>query len=237
MRWAYASATQAGLGKAAAQDACAVKEDGEDLLALAVSDGAGSAPLSHLGARFVAQEFCRTAGTEEELASLVPRIAERLRTVAEEGDRPIGAFAATLVGAVVGPDATTFVQVGDGIAVYRQGEQYEVAISPEPSEYVNSTYFVTDEDVVHHVQTRTILGRVDEVALLTDGLQGLVLRPEGGEPHDRFFETVFRNIRAECGHDETASAWLSNMLASDLVTQRTDDDTTIVAACRRGEEC
>jgi hypothetical protein len=172
-------------------------------------------------------------GTVAEWAErLVGRIALSLRAVAEVDEHAVGEYAATLVGAVVEGDRTVFVQVGDGIAVYRQGDCFEVAMRPEESEFINSTYFVTDPNVADHIQVRIVEGAIDEIALLTDGLQPLVLRTGDDQPHEKFFETVFRNIRAANGRDETASAWLANMLASDLVTSRTDDDTSILVARR-----
>ena len=205
---------------------------------MAVSDGAGSAMRSDVGATVVARMFAEqtpplpATGVHDWAVRVVERIAEGVRAVAEQEDRPVGDFAATLVGAVACPTRTIFVQVGDGIAVCRRGETFEIAIEPEASEFVNSTYFVTDAAVADHVRVREIEGAVDEIALLTDGLQPLVLHTADHQPHERFFETVFRNLRVEVGHDAAAAAWLADMLASDLVTSRTDDDTSIVVAKR-----
>jgi len=253
LTWAYASAAQAGPGKERVQDACAIRSFDRTLV-LAVSDGAGSAPLSHIGATVASRTFSEQANplvpslvgsggtgfwTEEDAfkwaSTLVERIAEAIRAVAEQEERPIAEYAATLVGVVISPEGSLFVQVGDGIAVFRKGDQLEVAIQPEEAEFVNSTYFLTDANVQDHIQLRVIEGPLDEVALLTDGLQPLVLAGADAIPHERFFETVFRNIRSEAGEDSTASAWLASMLASDLVTSRTDDDTSIVAAVRTAD--
>lgn len=239
MSWVYAQAVNAGEGKASPQDSVSVRDSG-DTLVLAVSDGAGSASLSHLGAAIASRAFCIAPprvtvpadGVVESARETVATIADQIRHVAETDGNPIGQYAATLVGCVLGPDYALFVQVGDGIAVFRQGDAYEVAIRPEEAEFINATYFVTDTNVVDHLQVRLVEGAVDEVAILTDGLQPLVLHPADHRPHDRFFETVFRNLRAEKGVDEPASAWLKNMLASDFVTGKTDDDTSIVAARR-----
>lgn len=253
MNWTFAWAVQAGAGKEAAQDFPTLQVYG-DYVALAVSDGAGSAANAAAGSKIAAMAFCAgaaqliqanalvTAGgpverdPEEAGAEWAPWVLDRMRkeieTVAVAQQQPVFSYACTLVGAVAGPDWTFFVQVGDGAAACKVEDERVTAIIPEESEFLNTTSFVTDEEAEAHLQCRFIKGQVDEIALFTDGLSGLVLHPGSQEPHDPFFQTVFRNVRAAEGQDDAASAWLANMLKSDFVTSRTDDDTSIVVARR-----
>jgi len=253
--WTYAWAVQAGVGKSDAQDFPTLQVHG-DYLALAVSDGAGSAANAGIGSRVAAIAFCsgaeKLANVPASLATIgggaqpdspdaigqawavwvLDHIRQEIEAVASQEEKPFFTYACTLVGAVVGPEGALFVQVGDGAAAYKLGEQRHTAIVPEESEFLNTTFFVTDEEAQSHLQYRYVEGPIEEIALFTDGISGLVLHPGTHDPHDPFFETVFRNVRAPEGQDEAASAWLTNMLQSDFVTSRTDDDTSIVVARR-----
>jgi len=255
MSWTYAWAVQAGIGKESAQDFPTLQVHG-DYLALAVCDGAGSAPNGGVGSKVAAMAFCAEADRLANApASLIPagggslpdspaeigrawatwvldRIREEVLAVSAQEEKPFFTYACTLVGAVTGPEGTHFVQVGDGAAAYKLNDERHTAIVPEESEFLNTTFFVTDEEAQSHLQYRFVEGPIEELALFTDGISGLVLHPGTHEPHDPFFETVFRNVRAPEGQDAAASAWLTNMLQSDFVTSRTDDDTSIVVARR-----
>jgi len=259
--WSYAWAVQAGVGKEIAQDSCSVREQGE-VLVLAISDGAGSAGRSHIGSRVVTTWFADYAFVEQTLEAersirqevaafhhahpqehvpyrafqswgevALEMMREHLATIAEVDGHPLPQYAATLVGAILTPNYALFLQIGDGVAVFRQGDSYQVAIEPETTEFVNVTYFLTDAKAKEHLQVRYVEGPVDEVALLTDGLQPMVLHPTTNEPHEAFFGAVFRTLR-QGGEDGASKAWLANMLASDHVTNRTDDDTSIIIARR-----
>lgn len=234
MSWSYAGAVQAGVGKARTQDAFQVRLSPSYAI-VAVCDGAGSAPHGEIGAKLASGTFCDRVGamlTDEPLsAEQTARVLEAVRgEIVEQAQgqgRPMGQYATTLVGAVLHRDWSQFVQVGDGLAVVRDEGAFELALEPEVAEYINTTTFVTDAHAHQRVRSRVLRQPVREAALLTDGLQPLVTG-SNCTPHGRFFATVFKNLRAECGIDQTASDWLGAMLRSELVTSRTDDDTCIV---------
>ncbi|MGV3615768.1 MAG: PP2C family serine/threonine-protein phosphatase [Fimbriimonas sp.] len=257
MSWSYAWALRSKGGEDnAGDDAVFVAHRPEaDVLVLAVADGAGSADFGGVGAKVASRAFVEVAErlwSQERLASVLTGTAlegrmrapdpdigiailrEVQRQVRDEADRleanPI-LLAATLVGVVLKRDEAFFFQIGDGAAVIRIGDDYETAVVPEETEFVNTTYFITSPDAEAHVQTRVVEARIEEVALFSDGIQMLVLHPTDQSPHAAFFGTVFRTLR-EPGEDAASKAWLGNMLGSDMVTSRTDDDTSIVIARR-----
>src|SRR5438046_1077088 len=79
------------------------------------------------------------------------------------------------------------------------------------------------------VEFRIVERPIDEVALLSDGLQGLVLRYDDQSSHPRFFGPVFTAARHEPpGHSARLTAALAAFLNSDRVNQRTDDDKTLI---------
>ncbi|HVT13971.1 MAG TPA: PP2C family serine/threonine-protein phosphatase [Fimbriimonadaceae bacterium] len=235
MSWTYAYAFHAGDGHKKCADICVCEAIGDTIIA-AVSDGAGSAENAHAGATIACQCFAEMgiqllSGTMEP-SCLVEAIRERLP------DGSPDSYACTLVGIVADPHGALVLQVGDGAAVYRAagaGEgTFQVAIWPEETEFLNHTFFVTAPDATEHLLVTRIAEPVGAFALFTDGLQHLVIDSRSKSPHQPFFTTVFKPLSEEADHDVKASWWLERQLASDHVTKRTDDDTSIVIARRAG---
>lgn len=190
-------------------------------------------------------QFFEAVGLQLECLSLIEGVRAAVEFSAKLDECPLSHLATTLLGVVIGNQGAVFFQVGDGAAVAREAapvsrpdrsgrvaETFSLAIAPEGSEFLNTTHFLTDEDLPAHVQVRRLQGRVDQIALLTDGLQGFVVDDRMREPHNPFFERVFGSLSAAPGHDEPASRWLETQLAADPVQRRTDDDTSIVIARR-----
>jgi hypothetical protein len=73
---------------------------------------------------------------------------------------------------------------------------------------------------------------VDEVSLLTDGLQMLALCLGDKRVHSPFFLPMFRALRAT---DSTSALQkpFRDFLSSPRVNDRTDDDKTLILATRR----
>jgi len=248
--WKFVAASVVGTSHVAQGKGCddasmvsVVGHPDGDYLVAACCDGAGSASQSSVGAKVVAQRFIEIATAhvlEKGLESEVPRetvvdwceqIRERLRAVAEETDVPIREFACTLLGAIIGPSAALFLQVGDGAMVIRKSEDYEVVFWPQSGEYVNTTNFLTQDDFEPALATRYQRAKVLEFAAFTDGLERLALKFAEQLPHRPFFESLLGPIRvsdAKFSFEEP----LRNYLASDKVNARTDDDKSLILAVR-----
>ena len=219
--------------------------NGPALVAVA-SDGAGSAALSRFGSAMVTRSFCQSAAAylrdgrratdiDEAVAgdwldAIRDRIAGRAGLV---GEIP-RSFAATLVGVIVSRDLAVVVHVGDGACALRvSGEAgWRVPSWPAQGEYASTTYFVTD-DPQPRVGISRVEGRVEEVAVFTDGLERLALDFIGRCAFDRFFESLFPALRhAPPGRQRALPAQLRDFLDSERVIERTDDDKTLVMARR-----
>jgi hypothetical protein len=140
-------------------------------------------------------------------------------------------LACTLLGAIVTPSQSLFVQVGDGAIVFQSGEHYEVAISPLRGDHVNETRFLTDDPFADAVQSRSMSDPVERLALFTDGIERLVLNLSDVIPqaHAPFFDSLFRQFEAST--DSLAfAASLEQFLMSGGINERTDDDKTLVLA-------
>lgn len=231
------------------QDACAVQAltlaDGSLALTLAVTDGAGSATRSREGAEQACQTLlaeCATWLAQATEADWTPTVAEswvqRVQTVlqqlATDAGLPVREFACTLLGAVIAADRALFLQIGDGVIVINTGDRYRPVFWPQGGEYPNETFFVTDANAAGHLECTVLAETITEVALLTDGLQPLVLHYQSRQAHEPFFRPLFQRLRdyPETGCPMELAAALERFLDSPAINQRTHDDKTLILASR-----
>lgn len=231
-------------------DACAARvlrrrRGGGSLLMAVAADGAGSSERAPEGARLaceaVLERARRWAAGKADLSSFgreaflpwLDDIRARIAAAAGAEGRESHDYSCTLLVALVGEGRAAFFQIGDGAIVYRSRDgAYVPALWPQTGEYANCTWFVTDEDAADRVQAATAED-VHELALLTDGLQGLALRFSTREAHAPFFEPMFARLRREReGQPRVLLGELRAFLGSAPVNQRTDDDKTLVLATR-----
>ena len=214
------------------------------VLVAACADGAGSAKHSEVGARIAVETFLDAASSEL-LGGLDPSMIEEatLRSwkqiaVAriEEQARSMGVssrqLACTFLTAVVGPSSAAFAQVGDGVIVVDGPDGYEFVFWPDTGEYANTTHFITDMDGDRHFRSDCQARPVQDVAMLTDGLQMLVLSYSETRVHGPFFRPIFASLRS-APDGEAMRADLVAFLNSNPVNARTDDDKTLILATRR----
>jgi hypothetical protein len=258
--WRFAYASVAGTGHVrrgqAVQDVstCLLLPlaDGTEVLVAGVSDGAGSATRGADGASTACASFVEAVAGDlaQDGPSAVECEAQWARFVADwlsgfqgqiqaraesEGQRPRD-YACTFLGAVVTPERAALLQIGDGAIVLDAEDPavYDAFVWPQRGEYANETFFATDPAAFERVASDVVSRRIEEIALLTDGLQSLVLDQQQQRPHAPFFRSMFRVIRgAPAGHAAELSGALAIFLASPSVHARTDDDVTLVLATRR----
>jgi Protein phosphatase 2C len=209
-----------------------------------VADGAGSTTHGGQGAEIACGCTCdqitgalRKSGdlsliTDQEIRDWVTASRDAIAAEAEmRGKRPRD-FACTLLGAVAGEGHTILFQIGDGaIVVSADGGEYETIFWPEQGEYANTTYFVSDEQFLDHLNIRHISTMPGEIALFTDGVQSLALSFAQKKAHPGFFRPLFDALRQ---HPEGGfldfSRHLGGFLTRDDVSARSDDDKTLVLA-------
>jgi hypothetical protein len=252
-QWRYALASVVGASHRTSsqpcQDAsrCQVvrsRRDGPVLVA-AVSDGAGSASHSQAGATLACTLFVDAVASHLAsggrlslldrpfLHAWLARFQDQVAARARDASLRTRDYACTFLGAVVGRSRATFCQVGDG-AIVVGPDPYQCVFWPAQGEYANQTFFATDPAAAEHLAVQTLQARLEDVALLSDGLQRLALQVAARTAHSPFFRTVLAPVRAaRPGHAAHLSAALATFLASPAVADRTDDDTTLVLATRR----
>lgn len=257
--WRYAHASVVGRSHIASatpcQDAsaCEILDlAGASTLFCIVSDGAGSAPLSQIGARFACEiilDEARSAlaggggvgALDQEFAhGSLERFQHALARVARRAGRPMRDFACTLLYAAVDEQRCAFAQVGDGAIVVSPAaaagaeRTFEWVFWPQQGEYVNQTNFAHDPRAHEVLQFEARAQRIEELAVFSDGLQGLVLDVRARVAHARFFEPMFVAMRwAQAGRSESLCGSLRGFLASPMIERRTDDDKSLILASRR----
>ena len=116
------------------------------------------------------------------------------------------------------------------------GGAWRPLLWPDHGEYVNTTQFLTDADALAHLRIEQLDRPVDSVCLFSDGLERLVLDFRARAAHAPFFDAVFQRFGSEpaIGHASHVSDELGDLLASDTVNRRTDDDKSILCATLLG---
>jgi hypothetical protein len=225
--------------------------DTSEVLVAVASDGAGSAKRaaegSALACSLLVQEMEALFGedtegdvgdiTSEFLTNWLVSFQREVGIRAEHEDLKPRDFACTLVAAIIGEDSAVFAQIGDGAIVVTSADEpdeYCYVFWPQKGEYANETYFATDPEAHTKAQYEHVSRRIDEVAVLTDGIQNLALHYQTQSAHNPFFRPIFAWLRpASENYTNKFTASLAAYLASEKINQATDDDKTLILATRR----
>jgi len=223
------------------QDAHSWRELPNGGLVLAVADGAGSAPLSQIGAARAAiaavdwiseSVTAQQPETDDEwhemLLASMRSAHEAVQQAAENRGVAARELATTLILMVALPEVAVAAQVGDGAAVVMLDAQHMTAVTaPQSGEFINETTFFTASNYLDFVQFGIRRGRVEGIAAFSDGLQLLALRMPEATPHKAFFTPFFKMVSDNEDSWETQQH-LQRFLRSDRIKQRADDDLTLV---------
>ncbi|MBD0263656.1 MAG: protein phosphatase 2C domain-containing protein [Tolypothrix sp. Co-bin9] len=215
----------------------------DNVLVAAVADGAGSAVSGKVGAMVAVEaaienisvkQFTRRTLDDEQVRSLLNDaiIAAKLAVEHEAAacDKQPQDLATTLIITIATPELAAVVQIGDGMAVAKDRMGNLLALTmPDNGEYINATTFLTSPNALDTAQMRIWREAIVNVGVLTDGLQMLALNMAVGEPHKPFFFPLF-DFAANADDKGAAKDQLVTFLRSDRITQRTDDDLTLIIA-------
>jgi hypothetical protein len=227
--------------------------NGDDFLILVASDGAGSASHSEKGSRRLCQYFMvkltryieqgwmqhqiDEARVRKSIEILTRHAAQTIKKFAEEQGVAKRELAATLVLAIVGQGKSIFLQIGDGGIVVNCDGGYDPVFWPQSGEYANMTYFITDDLAIKNLQFKVLNKAVDEIAVFTDRIQSLALAYETQSAHAPFFRPQFEYIRRIPEADlPLLKDQLEGFLNSKPVNDRTNDDKTLILACRVADQ-
>lgn len=246
--WRFAGATATGVAHLKigmpGQDRWRCLAHSGDTLISVVADGAGSAARAELGAEIatdtvvdvIVRSISSGQGTSAEvLASAALEAREAVLAAARREGMPGRELASTLLAVVIGPAGGAALQIGDGVIVVTEsGEDWSWVFWPQRGEYANTTRFLTDDDALSFLQVETFAGRIQNVALMTDGIEHLALHQASRAAHGPFFNALFAPLLTADGAGEITplSGALEAFLVSPEITSRADDDVTFVMATR-----
>jgi hypothetical protein len=255
--WRFVRSSRIGTGHLAqglpCQDANLARLLGDpgsnDVLTLLVSDGAGSASHSHVGSRLICEvifaEIERAVRDGQDLSAAgrldverwLHKAVDALIAHAECHDLTARDLAATSLGCVVAPTATICFQLGDGAIVIDDAAlEFAPVFWPQRGEYANMTVFLTEEDAIGMAEVLVLPRRVERVALFSDGIQMLALHYATKTAYAPFFSSLFATLERQPSGESDALNWaLDDLLDRKQITDRTDDDRTLVLASRRTE--
>ena len=231
------------------QDACRCQtistSDQGELIVAAAADGAGSAVKGEIGAKIACDTFTemfRTFLSDDPVDKIssdhfrrwLDYFRSRIElTLSAEPERSLRDYACTFIGAIASPELALFCQIGDGAIVYscRESTQdFACAFLPSKGEYANETSFITDDSAFINEGFRRHTG-VTHFALLTDGLERLALVLPAYTPFGPFFQGMFESLAASKSLPQSdLDCALQNMLSSQEINERSDDDKTLVLA-------
>jgi Protein phosphatase 2C len=222
---------------------CVVEVAGGPALVVVVADGAGSAQFGEVGATVTCETLLAeasgalTAGVTVDHITrdvLVRWLLAAKSEIVREADlrsvRP-RELACTAILAVVGEKVATFAQIGDGAVVIPDKDGYAPVFWPAPAEYANVTDFLTDGGIEDRIVCEMVTGRIDELAVFSDGLQRLALDYSTRRGHSKFFSPLFAALLNQPTTEQFAGH-LRAFLDSAQINSRTDDDKTLVLAAR-----
>ena len=254
--WTVGAASVRGRGHehtgAPCQDSSAVSVSANgQWVALAASDGAGTAKRSEIGSDLVAREFVNClirlseecdrrapgAWVSDRVIQDIVVLRNQLRERAGSDD--LSDFHCTLTAALIGPTGGVTVHLGDGAifggaADSRVGDVIDLAAdsfvsTPQNGEYANETVFLTERDWVKHLRIHPAAA-VDWVMLGTDGGMALAMIGES-RPKSGFVVPVIRALIQETDFAARCEA-LKRILDDRQADRLTNDDKTLIAAIR-----
>ena len=231
------------------QDSLGFSTDIRDgVLVVAVADGAGSARHAEVGSAIAAAAAVRAASrllrlhTHPVYEGVLREILREtflfargcLAAEATRSGWDIRELSTTLIVAVCTPEMTGAAQIGDGAVVTAAAADGEDPLTlfsaPQRGEYANETSFITSGDWHTRLEIRVRRRSTRCLAVFTDGVQSLALDSlHDFRPHRPFFAPLIRWAVPQVD-ESAASDGLRTFLGSSRVSDRTDDDLTLLIA-------
>jgi serine/threonine protein phosphatase PrpC len=214
------------------------------VLVATVADGAGSASLGEVGATIAAWTAAATVSTPQHrtrwpdgveawracLTQAISTARAAVEVAAEIRQVSPRELATTLILVVATSSLVAMMQVGDGAVVVGDGDGNLISLTvPQGGEYANETTFLVSPNALAAAQFCLWHGTPAYLAAFSDGLQRLALKMPEGMPYAPFFRPLFQ-FMARVTHVYEAQAQIEAFLRSPRISERTDDDATLVLA-------
>ena len=214
----------------------------QGVMAVALSDGAGSCKLSNEGARVLTRTVCALMTqrfdefyvmdfnqTREELTNHLVSNLERYAA-----DRcQLRDLSATLAFVACKEDRWIAGHVGDGAIVVLGSKGLFILSEPERGEFANQTYFLNSKEAEAHLRIyRGCDEPISGVALMSDGsCECLIDRRE-----DRCAPAIRQMLDGFLSHSVGAVTEALQADLNEVIRNRTQDDCSLILARKRSME-
>ncbi len=224
------------------QDSHSWKVIGKKTLIAGVADGAGSALFSDEGSKLAVQIAIKR------LSKLIEKpkfdddsylrniMVDSLRSAkmaiedkARSENKSIRDFATTLILLIATDEFVSAVQIGDGAVIIMENNIITTLTKPSYREYINETEFLTSFSDFDDLKIEIKRCKIKDLAIISDGLQMIALNLPDYTPFRGFFLPLFDFLK-KAEDEKKASKQLEDFLRSPRVTERTDDDLTLLLA-------
>jgi hypothetical protein len=224
------------------QDFFALTDVANGRRVVALADGAGSAKCCQTGARLAVEKIISAIAnhpgglrdiTDVEALDFGRLVREEIIEKSKADGNEIGDYHCTLLAAAFEADCSYFWHVGDGAWIVETTQGIECATWPYKGEFNNQTAFITEDDwaeVRDDQDAKWQFAHFDNVVSamgFTDGLEMFCLDAATRKPHLPFVERIFSALRSQPSESEIALR-IEQMLTSPVITEREDDDLTLV---------
>ena len=220
--------------------------DRDRVLVAVASDSAGTARCSDVGSQLACNilgELAQASRQRRQVSASIATAEQWIRRIlavlsqrATSDGNDLRDYACTLLAVIAGDAAAVFLQIGDGAIVVSDGiaDGWSYVFWPQHGEFVNTTTFLVSPDALERLGFERVLRPIQEFAVFTDGIENLVLHKASRTVHEPFFSSIFKAVRSSPGEgpDAGLSRELEKYLSTPAITDRTDDDKTLILATR-----
>ena len=209
--------------------------------AIALADGAGSALYSHVGAEIAAralcEKFCADFDEIINAKSIINAKKIIMDSVLEDLKKrnelmPYGLYnmASTLLGVACDSENFLVVHIGDGIiACFKEGKTLLIS-SPYNGEFANETLFTTSKYALQKMKlARAKLENIGGFAIMSDGADNSFYNHS-----EKKFTGLLYEIYRDCvTYSESENNLDLQDLMDNVVRHNTYDDCALILMCRR----
>lgn len=219
-----------------------IAKDGVNVIAL--SDGAGSAKLSHFGAEKVTEniavylidrfeEIYNNSDADAVREEIIIRVNEVVVKTAEELSCEKRDLACTLLLVAIKDDRYILMHCGDGVTGFMRADELKVATKPMNGEFANETVFITSHNGKQSLRVaKGSLNGIRAFVLMSDGSEACLYSKK---------EAYFANAVAKIINSatfmpiETVRETLINAFKNTVI-KKTTDDCSIAFLVKRDAE-
>lgn len=211
--------------------------------AICLSDGAGSARLSHFGAACVVNNICELLTTDfdslyekddgrEVKITIVNSITEAICKEADKRCCEPKDLAATMLAVAVKDNRFIIAHIGDGVVGCLKGSELKVISSPSNGEHANETYFVTSSGALNTMALfKGCINNISGFVIMSDGTEQSLYNKRNNTLSNAIIKIMQRNVLIK---EETMTSQLEKTF-QEIISTRTHDDCSIAILCRNSE--